>query len=377
MTADPLSAHLKALIAADGPLTVARYMREALLHPEHGYYTTREPFGVAGDFITAPEISQVFGELIGLWCAAVWQQIGSPEKIALIEFGPGRGTLMADALRATRIVPGFSDAIDVHLVEASPRLRSLQRETLADTGVTWHDGLETLPHLPSLMIGNEFFDALPIRQLIYRGDAWRERCIVWSDDNDAPGWSDMAAPDALIRLAPERTAPATEGDIFEICEDGRLIAEATAQHISRYGGAGLFLDYGHGKSAYGDTFQALRRHDYVDVLDAPGTADLTAHVDFDALLASAAGGGADCFGTVTQGQFLSALGIETRVERLAREASPRQTATLRSSARRLIEPTEMGTLFKAVAIAAPGMGTLPGFGPPRSLSMRETGAFSG
>ncbi|MEQ8333645.1 SAM-dependent methyltransferase [Nisaea sp.] len=367
MTANPLSAHLKALIAADGPLTVARYMREALLHPEHGYYTTREPFGTAGDFITAPEISQVFGELISLWCAAVWQQSGSPERMALIEFGPGRGTLMADALRAARIVPGFSGAIDVHLVEASPRLRSLQRETLADTGVTWHDSLETLPRLPSLVIGNEFFDALPIRQLIYRGGAWRERCIVWDDHSDAPRWSDMAAPDTLIRQMPERAAVPAEGDIFEICEDGRLTAGAIAQHIALHGGAGLFLDYGHGKSAYGDTFQALRRHRYVDVLDAPGTADLTAHVDFDALLASAAASGCSCFGTVTQGQFLSALGVEARVERLAQEASPRQTMTLRSSARRLIEPTEMGTLFKAVAIAAPEVDALPGFGPPRSL----------
>ena len=172
MTASPLSAHLKALIETDGPLTVARYMREALLHPEHGYYTTREPFGVAGDFITAPEISQTFGELIGLWCAAVWQQTGSPTKIALVECGPGRGTLMADALRAARIVPGFRDAIEVHLVEASPRLRALQRETLSGTDVTWHDTVETLPNAPSLILGNEFFDALPVEQFVATSGGW-------------------------------------------------------------------------------------------------------------------------------------------------------------------------------------------------------------
>ena len=376
MTASPLSAHLKALIETNGPLTVARYMREALLHPEHGYYTTREPFGVAGDFITAPEISQIFGELIGLWCAAVWQQTGSPSKISLVECGPGRGTLMADALRAARIVPGFREAIDVHLVEASPRLRTLQRETLSGIEVVWHDTIDTLPDQPSLILGNEFFDALPIRQLIHRNGAWRERYITWEHETDSLGWSDMPAPAELIRLMPATLAP-VEGDIFEICQDGRMAAERIARHIARCGGAGLFLDYGHGKSAFGDTFQALRGHQYVDVLDGPGTADLTAHVDFNALLDSAESGGCICFGTVTQGQFLSALGIEARTEALAGGASPAQVATIRSGARRLIEPTEMGTLFKAVAIAAPGMDALPGFGPPRDRSLRETGALPG
>lgn len=365
MTPDPLSVHLKAIIKADGPLTVARYMREALLHPRHGYYTTREPFGIAGDFITAPEISQVFGELIGLWCAAVWQQIGSPSRVALVEFGPGRGTLMADALRAARIVPGFRDAIDVHLVEASPRLRALQRDTLSDINVTWHDTVETLPNQPSLIVGNEFFDALPIRQLIQRDGMWRERCITWDDESNTFGWSDIPAPAELIGLVPSTPAP-VDGDIFEICEDGRMLAGQIAQHIARCGGAGLFLDYGHGKSACGDTFQALRNHEYVAVLDRPGTADLTTHVDFEALLDSAASGGSLGFGTVTQGQFLSALGIEHRVDTLVRKASPAQAATIRSGARRLIEPAEMGTLFKVVAIAAPGVDALPGFGPPRN-----------
>ncbi len=376
MTSDPLSAHLKALIEAGGPLTVARYMRETLLHPEYGYYTTREPFGVAGDFITAPEISQTFGELIGLWCAAVWQQIGSPAKVALTEFGPGRGTLMADALRAARIVPGLSNAIEVHLVEASPRLRALQRETLSGIEITWHDTAETLSEKPTLILGNEFFDALPIQQVVYRDGAWRERCIAWDNENSAFCWTDIPASAELIRQVPVAEAP-IEGDIFEICQDGRMVSEQIARHIANFGGAGLFLDYGHGKSAFGDTLQALRGHQYADVLDRPGTADLTAHVDFDALLDSAASGGCICFGTVTQRQFLSALGIEARVEALAAGASTAQAATIRSGARRLIEPAEMGTLFKAVAIAAPGVDALPGFGPPRDRSLRETGAFSG
>lgn len=365
MTAARLSAHLKKLIQSDGPLSVARYMREALLHPEHGYYTTREPFGAAGDFITAPEISQVFGELIGLWCAAVWQQIGSPRKTALVEFGPGRGTLMADALRAARIVPGLPDAIDVHLVEASPRLRMLQRDALSGIDITWHDSAETLPDIPTLIIGNEFFDALPIRQLIHRDATWRERCIIWDEEQVRFVWSDMPTTDALIRGIPSALESPDEGDIFEISEDTQLAAREIAHHIAAHGGAGLFLDYGHGKSSYGDTFQALRGHSYVDALDMPGTADLTAHVDFDALLISAAAEGCPTFGTVPQGQFLSALGIETRVETLARKATSAQAAAIRSGARRLIEPTEMGTLFKAVAISAPGVDALPGFGPPR------------
>lgn len=364
MSVAQLSTHLKALIDANGPLTVADYMREVLLHPDHGYYTTRAPFGVAGDFITAPEISQIFGELIGMWCAAVWQQSGSPPTVALIEFGPGRGTLMADILRAARIVAGFSKAINVHLIEASPRLRALQRETLSGIEVTWHDTAATLPDQQSLILGNEFFDALPIRQLIHLGGAWQERCIRWNEEKDILRWTNRPAPAELTKLVPN-TLAAVEGDIFEINEDGRMIAEQIARHIARCGGAGLFLDYGHGKSAFGDTFQAVRHHQYSDVFEKPGAADLTAHVDFEALLDAAASGGCSRFGTVTQGQFLSALGIQARLQALVKKASQTQSAALQSGVRRLIEPTEMGTLFKAVALAAPDVEALPGFGPPR------------
>ncbi|MBO6562361.1 MAG: SAM-dependent methyltransferase [Nisaea sp.] len=365
MTDGPLVPYLKDLIAAEGPLSLARYMREALLHPEHGYYTGREPFGTQGDFITAPEISQVFGELIGLWCAAVWQQIGSPERVALVEFGPGRGTLMADALRAARIVPGFAEAIEVHLVEASPRLREIQRTALPGIRVTWHSAPDTLPACPTLMIGNEFFDALPINQLVYRSGMWQERCIGWNEEKSALSWVEKQATDDLEACVPAAAGAPDEGDIFEISAEGRARMDEIARHIRRHGGAGLFIDYGHGSSAFGDTFQAVKAHKPVDPLSAPGTADLTAHVDFDALLDTAAATGCNGFGTVTQVAFLTALGIEQRVERLLAQASETQAATLRSGARRLIDPAEMGTLFKVVAVAAREIEELPGFGPPR------------
>ncbi|WP_193186708.1 class I SAM-dependent methyltransferase [Nisaea sediminum] len=365
MTDGPLVQHLKDLTAAEGPLSVARYMQEVLLHPEHGYYTRREPFGTQGDFITAPEICQVFGELIGLWCASVWQQSGSPERVALVEFGPGRGTLMADALRAARIVPGFSEAVEVHLVEASPRLREIQRTALSGIEVTWHDVPGTLPACPSLMTGNEFFDALPIHQLVFRSGTWQERCIGWDVEKSGLSWTAQAASADLAALVPATAGTPEEGDIFEISVDARAHMKEITRHIDRHGGAGLFIDYGHGRSAFGDTFQAVRAHKPVDPLSVPGTADLTAHVDFDALLGTAAATGCFGFGTVTQSAFLTALGIEQRVQRLLQKASEAQAATLRSGARRLIDPAEMGTLFKVIAVAAPKLGELPGFGPPR------------
>ncbi|WP_420403804.1 class I SAM-dependent methyltransferase [Nisaea sp.] len=365
MTPAPLSQYLRDLIAAEGPLSVARYMQEALLHPAHGYYTRREPFGTDGDFITAPEICQVFGELIGLWSAAVWQQMGSPSRIALVEFGPGRGTLMADALRAVRIVPGFTDAAELHLVEASPRLREVQRAALPDIDVTWHDSPASLPPCPALMIGNEFFDALPIHQLVFLSGTWRERSIGWDRSEDRLAWTQKRAGPELVELVPETAGPPEEGDIFEISTVARTSMAEIARHIRRHGGAGLFIDYGHGRSAFGDTFQAVQCHKPADPLAAPGSADLTAHVDFDALLSGIGAEGCNAFGTVTQGAFLSALGIEHRVEQLQRNATATQAASLRSGARRLIEPAEMGTLFKVIAVAAPGIPELPGFGPPR------------
>jgi len=346
----PLARLLRERIRATGPLSLADYMGEALAHPEHGYYRSRDPLGVAGDFTTAPEISQMFGELIGLWCAVVWQSMGSPTEVVLAEVGPGRGTLMADLLRAAAMVPEFSRAIRVHLVETSRPLRAKQADRLAGVAPVWHDDLSTLPPGPLLLVANEFFDALPVHQWIRRSDGWHERMV--GADGDALVFVDGP-------LAHGLTAPvATEGAIFETNPAARDIAAAIGQRLAASGGAALIIDYGHPASALGDTVQAVRRHAYAPVLEAPGEADLTAHVDFQALAQAARP--AQCFGPVTQGSFLRALGIELRCERLTR-SSPDKAGEIAAACRRLIDATEMGTLFKALAMTQPMLPCPPGF----------------
>jgi SAM-dependent MidA family methyltransferase len=346
----PLARLLRERIRANGPISLADYMGEALAHPEHGYYRSRDPLGVAGDFTTAPEISQMFGELIGLWCAVLWQSMGSPAQVVLAELGPGRGTLMADLLRAAAMVPDFRRAVSVHLVETSLPLRAKQAERLAGVGAVWHDDISTLPPGPLLLVANEFFDALPVHQWIRRSDGWHERMI--DADGDALVFVDGPLAHGLV-------APvATEGAIFETNPDARAIAGRIGQRLTASGGAALLIDYGHPTSALGDTVQAVRHHAYAPVLESPGEADLTAHVDFQAL--SQAARPAKCFGPVTQGGFLRALGIELRCERLAR-SSPDKAGEIAAACRRLIDASEMGTLFKALAMTQPMLPAPPGF----------------
>lgn len=359
-----LAEHLRRRIAAEGPLSLADVMADALVHPEHGYYATRDPFGAAGDFVTAPEISQTFGELIGLWAAVVWQGMGAPDPVALVELGPGRGTLMADVLRAARGVPGFRAALRLHLVEASPVLRRLQAARLGDAGPVWHDGLDTLPDAPSVILANEFFDALPIVQLVRQRGAWRERRVTLDAAGGfawtlTPGASPLAA-----LLAPEVARSAGEGALAEVCPSGLSIARALAERVVRHGGAVLAIDYGHARSAAGDTLQAVKAHRPADPLASLGEADLTAHVDFAALGRAVAEAGAVHHGPVGQGAFLRRLGIEARAEALCRNATEAQCATIRSGCARLIAPSEMGTLFKAVAWTRAGEAPPPGFEGP-------------
>ena len=270
------------LIAGEGPISVERYMALALSHPRHGYYRSRDPFGAQGDFVTAPEISQMFGELIGLWAADCWARMGEPARFAFVELGPGRGTLMADALRAARIVPRFLEAAQVHLVETSEILRARQRDTLAQAGtmaampVTWHEGFAEIPEGPLILIANEFFDALPIRQYMRAGERWRER-LIGLDGNGALAFGLSAKTETALRL------DAPEGAIFEMCPDGLALTREIAARLVTNGGAALLIDYGHLRQGFGDTLQAVRRHAFVDPLLAPGEADLTAHVDFAAL----------------------------------------------------------------------------------------------
>jgi NADH dehydrogenase [ubiquinone] 1 alpha subcomplex assembly factor 7 len=345
-----LAGLLKARIERTGPIGLDDYMAACLADPQWGYYRRADPLGRDGDFITAPEISQMFGELIGLWAGVVWQTMGAPRHLLLVEWGPGRGTLMADLLRAAPMVPGFADALSVHLVEISEPLRRRQRQALAGHAVTWHDRYDDLPDGPLLLIANEFFDALPIRQYVRRADGWRERRVGLGTDG---GFCFVDGPIAAI------DAPAAApGEIFEINPVARQSAGWLGQRLETEGGAALIIDYGHSASAIGETLQAVRGHRYAEVFDAPGEADLTAHVDFQAI--GQAARPAKATEVVTQGAFLRALGIEMRAERLM-TASPKTADVVASACRRLIEPSGMGTLFKVRALTHSGLPTPPGF----------------
>ncbi len=346
-------------IRSTGPIPVSDFMAEALGHPEHGYYMGRDPFGMAGDFTTAPEISQMFGELIGLWCALVWQSMGSPGRVVLAEIGPGRGTLMADLLRAAAALPPFAQALDVHLIETSPALRNRQQQSLAESRVTWHQRFEDLPDGPLLLVANELFDALPIRQLEKDGGIWRERMVAL-DDSGALVFT--AGP--VVNEPPLAPAvlDAPDGALAEICPQGRELARTIARRVVTQGGGALIIDYGCGTSAAGDSLQALKGHKHHPVLSQPGHADITAHVDFQAL-AEAAAGIAAIHGPVSQGRFLARLGLEERARMLMGNATPEQASHLAGGARRLIDPGEMGTLFKVMALANPLLPVPPGLEP--------------
>ncbi|MEH6835917.1 MULTISPECIES: class I SAM-dependent methyltransferase [Falsihalocynthiibacter] len=349
-----LSQHLKARIAADGPLTVADYMAECLLHPTQGYYTTRDPLGEAGDFTTSPEISQMFGEMIGLCLAQTWMSQGEPDQILLAELGPGRGTLMNDILRSTKSIDGFHSALKIHLIEASEPLRARQADALAEYDVTWHRQVTSLPDRPLYLVANEFFDALPIRQFIRsKGATWCERRIGWQDETLRFGLNDPQEIESLAgRLADTKT-----GDMVEICAAATSITQEIATRISAYGGAALFIDYGDWRSL-GDTFQAISAHEKVSPLTTPGQADLTAHVDFEAL--SEAAKGCTVSKMIPQGVFLERLGITPRARKLALNlAGPALTSHV-AAHRRLTHPKEMGNLFKVLSLTPRGQAAPPG-----------------
>jgi NADH dehydrogenase [ubiquinone] 1 alpha subcomplex assembly factor 7 len=348
---DTLPALLAQRVRAAGPMTVADYMAEALWHPLHGYYANRDPLGARGDFITAPEISQIFGELIGLWCAELWQRMGAPDPVNLVELGPGRGTLMADALRAVAVAPSFRRALRLHLVERSRPLRAAQARTLGAAAPCWHDDVATLPAGPLLLVANEFLDALPIRQLQRMKAGWHERRIGLAADGTALAFVLDPAPSLLAANLPFASADAQAGAIAEISPAVLALGRELGARLAAEGGAALFIDYGYYPSACGDTLQAVRRHCRHEVLTAPGTADLTAHVDFAAFADAARSAGAGTHGPVSQGAFLTALGIDARAAALLRNATPTQADAIRSACRRLIATEEMGTLFKVLALS--------------------------
>ena len=346
-----LGALLAAKIAADGPMRLDAYMGLCLGHPEHGYYVTRDPFGAGGDFVTAPEVSQMFGEMVGAWAAQVWYDQNRPDPFVLAELGPGRGTLMQDALRAAAALPGFLAAARIWLVESSPVLRTRQAAALGKHAPRWADTVAALPAGPAIVLANEFFDALPIRQFQRTDALWRERLVGLGGEGLSFVWG-VPRPDADL----DRRFPlASDGTIVEVSPAGEATAARLGARIGTDGGAALVVDYG-SQAGSGDTLQAVRGHGRADPLEAPGEADLTAHVGFGALAAAARP--ARAWGPVPQGVFLERLGITARAEVLARGGA---AAAVAAAHRRLTHPGEMGNLFQAMALMPDQAPPPPGF----------------
>ncbi len=361
-----LSEIIKQQIATSGPISVADYFSICLGHPKHGYYMTRDPFGVKGDFTTAPEISQMFGELIGLWLAQGWLDRGSPKTCHLIECGPGRGTFMGDILRAGKMAPGFIDSLSIHLVETSPALTTLQKETLRGSNVEWHKDLTSLPEVdenqPNFIIANELFDALPIYQLVKTADGWRDKVIDLDENTDVFQWAYGKHASKLEGyLSQQVKEAAQENDIAECSPLSLTFAELLGQRIDASNGLGLIIDYGYEKSATGDSLQAMKNHKYCDVLDHCGEADLTAHVDFQSLAAKFMLANCIAAPLLTQGVFLERLGIGGRAAQLCQNATEKQKQDIQTALKRLTHRDEMGILFKVLAIRAADAPKLAGF----------------
>ena len=367
-THSPLELEIRSRIELDGPLSIPDYMALCLAHPEHGYYTTGRPVGgrasserEGGDFITAPEVSQMFGELVGVWCMEVWQALGRPNPFKLVEMGPGRGTLMKDLLRAARAMPGFLNAADVTLVEISPTLAEQQSLTLSDQPVslTWIRDINALPEAPTILIANELLDALPFRQWVKFGDEWHERAVGLREGKltftTRPSKID---PGAL----PQDHNAQPEGTIYENAPAREGLVTSLGERVVRNTGAALFIDYGHLQPGFGDTFQAVRDHAYVDLLTANGQSDLTNHVDFAALVVAAKTAGCVVPTPLTQAEFLLSLGLLERAGALGSGRDEYVQRTLQTAVERLAGPNQMGNIFKALA-----------FGSPASLGNRWPG----
>jgi NADH dehydrogenase [ubiquinone] 1 alpha subcomplex assembly factor 7 len=358
----PLQLEIKKLIKSSGPMPVWRYMQLCLTHPEHGYYVSRDPLGREGDFTTAPEVSQMFGELLGLWAASVWKAIGSPPVLRLVELGPGRGTMMADALRALRVLPPLYQSVSVHLVEINPVLRDKQEEMLFGVrNISWHDSIDEIPEGPAIILANEYFDVLPIHQAVRRESGWHERVV---ELDDAGKLIFGSAPEPIPRfevLLPPLVRAAPVGAVFEWRPDLEIMKLAT--RVRDQDGAALIIDYGHLRSDAGDTFQAVARHSFTDPLSAPGQADVTAHVDFQALARAAEDLGARVHGPVTQGEFLKRLGIETRAVTLMAKATHEVSEDISGALKRLTDSGRgsMGEMFKVLGVSEPQLTSLAGF----------------
>jgi NADH dehydrogenase [ubiquinone] 1 alpha subcomplex assembly factor 7 len=366
----PLAKKLKELIRRQGPISVCTYMQACLHDADYGYYRKKPAIGAEGDFITAPEISQIFGELIGIWCAVAWRAMRATAQVELVELGPGRGSLLRDALRAGRIVPGFLDAVSLHLVESNPGLREIQREAFGDFRgpITWHSDFarafmkaDDVRDGPAIVIANEFFDAWPVEQLVYADRAWHCRRVGL----DADGRFVFVRGAALGNEASTPTACAPkDGDVFERRAGFRDITSILGQKSRRGPLAALVLDYGHQRSAFGETLQAVRKQRYVSAFESPGESDLTAHVDFEDLATQCRGEGLAIDGPITQSEFLIKMGLIERAQKLMASAPSDQIGLLEAGARRIADPAGMGGLFKVICVRSKDVPLLPPFSPP-------------
>lgn len=353
-----LGQRIAQLIGAQGPISIAQFMTIALHDPQGGYYATHDPFGARGDFITAPEVSQMFGELLGLWVVKVWQDQGRHAPARLVELGPGRGTLTADALRAAKLMPEFLAAIDVAIVEASATLQAMQAEKLKDSGVkvSWATRFEDVTiDRPTFVIANEFFDALPVRQYVKTDRGWCERMVVAKN-----GALEFAVAPVSSLMSPEGSEDAPIGAIYEAAPSATAIVEQIARAIADKAGAALIVDYGYDKADFGETLQAVGGHAFRQVLETPGEIDISAHVNFSALTDAALNADAVVYGPVTQREFLSRLGIVSRADMLAAH-NPAMRDELDAAVERLVGGDQMGLLFKAMAIMPNDALTPPGF----------------
>jgi SAM-dependent MidA family methyltransferase len=362
-TPKPLLEKIKRMTAINGPLSIAEYMHICMADPTHGYYKTCEAIGQKGDFITAPEISQMFGELIGIWCIATWQELGRPKPFCIAELGPGKGTLMQDLLRAAKANSDFMESMQVVLVETSAAMQETQKSKLPNDlvkngKIKWEIDIAHLPHMPTIFVANEFFDVIPFRQYVKKQSAWHEIGIGLSKESDLQklALANCIEPSDL----PQQAGHEPEGAIFEHAPARNAVAQAIAEHIKANTGAALAIDYGHLKSGFGDTFQAMANHAYVDALSSPGMHDLTSHVDFAALIGSVHDVGLKNTKQTTQGEFLLNLGLLERAGSLGRGKSEADQNRIRSEVERLAAPDQMGSLFKVLAIASDGV-QLAGF----------------
>lgn len=352
-----LKDRLKRLIGTTGPISVADYMAACLGDRDSGYYTTREPFGREGDFITAPEVSQMFGELIGIWCVGIWEGLGRPTNAILCEIGPGRGTLMSDMLRTiAKLAPQMSGSMRVAMIETSPRLIEKQRQKLDHANIEWFESFADIPDGPLILVSNELFDAIPFRQFVKADGRFVERLIALDEQDEFHFVSGAGGIDEALLPDGHKLAP--KGTVFEAAPARTALMQEIAQRIATTRGAALSIDYGHLTSGFGDTLQAMLKHAYDDVFAHPGEADLTSHVDFDMLEKAARNCGCKT-GTMTQGDFLLAMGLIDRAGRIGTGRDAAFQNKIRSDVERLASPDQMGTLFKALAVSDPATPIFP------------------